>query len=83
MSANVFEAPVWHFRDVLWEVAGQVLVPAAAVRGRACNLCSPTQRSGPFLRGCKNSPAFLLLSQVGPVHSYLQSKLSDLLCLAS
>lgn len=30
-------------------------------------------------KGCENGPVFLLLSQVGPVHSYWQSKLSDLL----
>lgn len=83
MSANVFEAPGWHFRDLLCVAAHQVLLPAAAVQGIACNLCSAAQQSGPFIRGCKNSPAFLLLSRVGLVHSYLQSKLSDLLCLAS
>lgn len=45
--------------------------------------CAPAQQSGPFIRGCENSPAFLLLSQVRPVQSYWQSKLSDLLCLPS
>ena len=52
-----------------------MLVPAAGAQGRVCGLCSSEQLNGLLVRGCENGSVFLLLSQVGPVRSYLQSEL--------
>ena len=38
MSANLSETPVWHFRDLIWVEADEVLVPAAGAQGRVWSL---------------------------------------------